>query len=137
MGLLSALDLGLVLAGLGRHVILAVFLGDIGAGLLLGGGGHVDRIGAHIGDEAHRALLAQLDSLIELLGHDHGPSSAKMELVGCRPLHGAGDEGWSRMTPLLPPFHLGHHIGGALKLLDDPLGLLLALEVHLLTADAV
>ena len=64
----------------GRHILLAVILGDHLAGLGDGLAGQLDAVGAHIGDEAHR-LAVDVGALIEALGDAHGDGRGEAELA--------------------------------------------------------
>src|SRR5215212_8581479 len=90
VGLLGLLGLGLVLGPL--DVVGAVALGDQAADVVLGGRGQGRGVGAHVGDEPDRALTGQVDALVQLLGHGHGPLGGEPELAGGLLLEGGGDE---------------------------------------------
>ena len=92
VGLLRVLGLGGVFPRRARHVGVAEILGDDAA---RGGdrlGREVDAVGAHIGDEADRAV-ADVDALIEALGDLHGARRRKPELARGLLLQGRGGEG--------------------------------------------
>ncbi len=71
-------------------------------------------IGAHVGDEANRAFLAQFHAFVEVLREHHGALHAEAQLARGVLLQLAGGEGRSRAAPALPFFHRA----------DRPLGLL-------------
>ena len=71
----------LKIAGLFQGEIVAEALADE---LLRLGGGHLrdpHRIGAHVGDEAHRLPGPQVDALVELLGQHHGLLGGEPQLA--------------------------------------------------------
>ena len=72
MRFLRTLGFGPVNARLRGPVGVAVAVFDELPGLFLRGGGYIQGIRAHIGDEARRACLAQFHTFVELLGNDHG-----------------------------------------------------------------
>src|SRR5262249_51695730 len=63
------------------------------ARLVLSLASHPHGVRAHVGDEADGALVAQLDTLVELLGEHHGLACREMELAARLLLGGGGDEG--------------------------------------------
>ena len=93
------------------------------AGLLLRLRGHAHRVGAHVGDETDRALVAELDALVELLGQHHRLLGREVELAARVLLQRGGDErrgaGFRRRSPRVTDFTVhwraverGHHRGG-------------------------
>src|SRR2546429_1120439 len=80
--------------GVGQ-VAFAVLLADVIARLGDGRIGHAYRVGAHVGDEAHGALLPDLDPLVQLLGEPHRDRGREAQLLGGFLLQGAGAKrGW-------------------------------------------
>ena len=76
----------------------------LGLGLL----GHPHRVGAHVGDQAHRALRSELDALVELLGQHHRLLGREVELAAGVLLQGGRDERRGRVAPPLAPGHRLH-----------------------------
>src|SRR2546426_7046581 len=70
------------------------------------------RVGAHVGDEADRALRAELDAFVEALRDPHGARGLEAELARRLLLEARGDEGRRRVAA---PFL-------ALDLGDGPVG---------------
>ena len=97
VGLLGVLGLGLVAARLIREVIGAVALGHVAADLLQGLVGQVDRVGAHVGNQAH-GPAADVHPLVELLGDAHGALGGEAELARRLLLEGGGDKGRRRVA---------------------------------------
>src|SRR6184192_1204502 len=71
------------------------------------------RVGAHVGDEADRALGAELDALVEALRDPHGARGLEAELARRLLLEARGDEGRRRMAPALFAFDLRDRPVGA------------------------
>ena len=77
----------------------------------LAGGGdrlfrHAHRVRSHVGDETDRAVLADIQALVEVLRRSHGASAGEAELLGGLLLQGAGGEGSRRPLPPLTLLHL-------------------------------
>ena len=81
MGLLSTLAPCLVVTRLVERVLRSELVRDDIVRLLQRAFGDVQRVGAHIGDEASGAETAELDALVELLGKDHRPLQRVAELA--------------------------------------------------------
>ncbi len=121
MGLLGAL-LRLV-GGRGVGEILASEPpGDPGAGLVLGLASDAHGVGAHVGDEADRALAPQLDALVELLRQHHRLLGREVELAARLLLKGGGDEGRRGIAPALAARHALDPPGGAVQRCHDRQG---------------
>ena len=121
--LLGILLLGHVFPRRGRHIGVAIFGCDHAAG---GGdrlGGHVDAVGAHIGDEANR-LAAGVDALIQPLGHLHGAGGGHAELAAGLLLQRRGGEGRGRIAPRRLGLDAGDREPGGLEIVAEGLGLL-------------
>ena len=89
---LGVLGLGRVLARRVRHIVVAEILGDDAPGRRDRLGREIDAVGAHIGDEAGRAV-ADVDAFVEALGDLHGARRRKAELARGLLLQGRGGEG--------------------------------------------
>ena len=112
VGLLGAL-LGLV-DGRGIGEILAPEPpGDPAARLVLGLARDAHGVGAHVRDEADRALVPQLDALVELLRQHHGLLGREVELAARLLLQRRGDEGRRGVAPALAARHALDPPGGA------------------------
>ena len=84
--------LGLVNARLAGIVVLAVAALDEAcrsSGRLVS---QTERVGTHIGDQTGKAVLAQLDALIQLLRDAHGAARRHVQLAARLLLEGRGDE---------------------------------------------
>ena len=66
--------------------------------------GDAQRIGSHIGDQAHRTQVWQVDALVQLLRHLHGTLGLEAKPSGGILLQSGGDKG--RRGVLLPRAHL-------------------------------
>ena len=77
--LLRVLGLGGVFARRGRHVIVAEILGDDASRRRNRLGREIDAVGAHIGNEAGRAV-ADIDAFVEALRNLHGARRRETEL---------------------------------------------------------
>ena len=64
MRFLGADRAGLILGGCGRQEVIAIAFVDIIAGFGHGLFRDIDRIGAHVGDQAGRAAFADLDAFV-------------------------------------------------------------------------
>ena len=89
--LLRVLGLGRVFARRGRHVVVAEILGDDTPRRRDRLRREIDAVGAHIGDEAGRAV-ADVDAFIEALGDLHGARRREAELARRLLLQGRGGE---------------------------------------------
>ena len=116
MGFLGVFRLGLVNAGTGRQIPLAVVLLDQGAGGADGLGGHLYAIGSHIGDQTH-SLAADIDALVKALGDLHGAGGRQIQFARRLLLQGRGGERRIGVTLGLFLFHRpdmeggGQHLG--------------------------
>ncbi len=137
MGLLGRFGLGFVPGRLGWQVFGPKLLLDVGPSLFLSHLGHVDRVGAHIGDETDLTPLTHVNSLVELLGHGHGAPGGEAQPPRGFLLHGAGGERGRGPTLTCAFLDFGDNVGSHLQFSDDLQGVLFVLEVHLLAMDAV
>ena len=80
------------------------------------------RVGTHIGDEAHGAVVLDVHPFIQRLGGPHRAGGRKAEGPAGVLLQGGGDEGRGRRTPALALVHLGHRVGLALQRGEDRVG---------------
>ena len=113
-----------------RHEGVAVAFGDIGPHIRDRLVGYPGRVSPHVGDQTDRALVWQLDSLIELLGDHHRLLHRKPRSL----LQFAGNE---RRRRLLLPLLLGHgadHEAGVLEIRDDLFGFGFACDLQRLLA---
>ena len=94
-GLVSILGVlaAAVIPGLGRQILLAVVLSNVGSDFAQRVAGDPERIRTHVGDQADAAFLSQLDPFVEALSHSHGLFHGKPQLAGRFLLKLAGDEG--------------------------------------------
>ncbi len=134
MGLLGKLPRFVGPGGL-RQVILAVRACDMPAHLVDRRRRHVEGVRAHVGDETGRPLLAQLDTLIQLLGDEHGLDSRKAQLVEGVLLEAARDEGRQGVARFHRRFDRDDREGLTLDVRHDLAGLGLIGELGLLLAD--
>ena len=129
--------LGLIAVGLFGAVGAAVPAGD----KLPGGGdgllGKAQRVGTHIGDEAHGALALNVHALVKLLGDGHGAPGGHGELAGSLLLHGGGGEGRRGTAVLVGALDGLDHKGLVLRLADNGIHILGGLQLRLLAAFAV
>ena len=136
-GLVSLLGpLGrLELVGLGWQVLRPKGLGDVVPNLANGLGSDPGRVGAHVGYQAHRLLLAQFHPLVEALGQTHRLGRWIAQLTEGLLGQGRGDE--RRQGPGLegPLAHLGHTEVGPAHRLGRLLGRLTVFQVSLPVAD--
>ena len=96
VGFLGVLGLGLVEVRLVGHRSGAEVARDHVADLAERIGRQAHRVGTHVGDQAHRAFLAQRHALVELLRHPHGAAGGEAELARGLLLQGRGGEGRGR-----------------------------------------
>ena len=78
-----------------------------------------DRVGAHIGNQANRAFLAQLDALVEPLRQHHRALGGVAQAVVGRLLQLRGGEGWRGVAALFFLRDRGHLPAGRLDRSDD------------------
>ncbi len=116
VGLLRRFGPGAMDPGLVRQVSLAVLGRNVFPGFLHRRLGHLDRVGAHIGNQTYRAFAAHGQTFIELLGHRHGSLGGEPELPARLLLQSAGGKGGRGTLPYLPFAHVGHRIDGILQL---------------------
>ena len=109
---------GLVPAGFGQGVLLAVLAEDQLADLAKRGIGDRHRVGPHVGDEPDRALAREVDTFIEALRDLHGPARAEPQLARGLLLQGRGGERRGRRALALLALDAEHPIGSAAQ----PLG---------------
>ncbi len=124
-----------VVPGLRGQVFGAEMGRDEGPGRGRGLGGHAHRVGAHVGYQAHRPLVAQFDPLVQLLGHRHGLFGREPQAAVGRLLQGAGDERRIGMALLVPGVDAGDREGEAPQLGDDPAAGSLVPDGRLLVVD--
>ena len=79
-------------------------------------------IGAHVGDEADRAFLADLHALVQPLRQHHGALHAEAQLARGFLLQRGGDEGRHRVALLLARAHGLDDVIGAFELRHDAVG---------------
>src|SRR5262249_59075205 len=79
----------------------SVLLADVAPDVPEGVGRDARRVCAHVGDEADRSLVPELDSLVELLGDRHRAPGAETELSRRFLLQARGDERRRGMPPAL------------------------------------
>jgi len=119
---LRVLRLGLVLAGRGGDIVLAV----VGSDQMARGGkrlfGDVDAVGAHIGDEADR-LAVDVDAFVEPLCDAHRMGGRKAEFAARLLLQGRGGERRRRVAPCGFGLDIGDEEARALQRLLEGLGL--------------
>ena len=89
----------------------------------LGGGkrllGNAQRVGTHVGDEAHRALAGDVHALVELLRDGHRAARRHVQLTRRLLLEGRGRERRGRRARLVRALDGFHLKRGALDVLDD------------------
>ncbi len=76
-------------------------------------------VGPHIGDEAHRPFVPQVDAFIEPLGQGHGFLGSKPELAVGLHLQAAGDERRRGIALLRLLVDLGHPEFGGFQVVQD------------------
>ena len=91
MRLLRIFGLGLEFPGSGRQGRLAVARLNQRTHLVQGLAGEMNRVGAHISNQAHRAL-ADINAFIQLLGDAHRPLRGKAQLPDGLLLQGGGNK---------------------------------------------
>src|SRR5256712_2633355 len=94
-------------------------------------------VGAHVGDQPGRPLLADVHALVKLLGQVHGLLGAEAQLARRLLLEPAGDEGRHRIALLLLALDGLHDEGLAPDRRHDALGLRGRADVRLPAVDAV
>src|SRR5204863_2603309 len=83
------------------QVLLSVHHLDVVAGLNRRRRGNASRVGAHVGDEPHRALVANLHAFVEVLCEPHRALGTEAELLGGVLLERAGGERRRRILSAL------------------------------------
>ena len=101
---------------------------DVGARFLQGVFGYACGIRTHVGDQADRAFLAELDALIEPLRQDHGAFDAEAQLARGFLLQGGSDEGRHRIAALLAGADGLDDVVRAIKLREHVIGGCLAAQ---------
>ena len=108
---------------------------------LLGGGkrllGDAQRVGTHIGDEAHGALALDVHALIELLRDRHGAARRHVQLAGRLLLERRGGERRRRGALLVRALDGLDAERGALGILNDGVDRLAGVRLRLLAVLAV
>ena len=99
---------GFVVPRLRRQVGFAKLLADKGPQRAQRVMGDAHRVGPHVGDQADRIGLSDLQPLIELLGNPHGPRRGVAELVERFLLQRAGGQGRLGVAFLLFLLDRGH-----------------------------
>ncbi len=136
MSLLRVLRLGLIDVGLLGHEGLAEIALDEGADFGERIVGDADRVSTHVGDETDGALGAEFDAFIEALGDHHGALDGHAEFARGILLELGGGERRHRIAAALCPLDGGDGPGGGIQGFDDPLGLLLVIDLQLFAVDA-
>src|SRR6185503_12357597 len=67
--------------------------------------GHARRVGPHVGDETHRALGAELDAFVQVLGDAHGALRAERQFLGALLLQRRGRERRRRILAAFAAFY--------------------------------
>ena len=134
VGVLGAL-LRAVEVGFRRERALAVGLGDHRPHLVEGLLRHPRRVGAHVGDQAHRAAVADLPSFVEPLGEGHGALDREAEPARRLLLQAAGDEGRPGALLRLLALDPGDPETAPLEVGDDAARLLAIVYLGLLAVD--
>ena len=129
--------LGLILAGLGRIVALAVALHDKVLCRRLRLGRDAERVGTHVGNETHRAHTCNVHAFIELLGNRHGAAGRHVHLAGGLLLQGGGGKGRRGGALLIAALDGGNGKGRTLQRLGDLADFFLVGQLLLLAAHAV
>ena len=122
--------LGLVNIGGLRQKLRPELDRDISARFLQRVFGNPRGVRAHVGDQADRALFAQLDALVEPLRQDHGALDAEAQLARRFLLQCGGDEGRHRIAALLARTDRLDDVIRAIELRDHPISDLLAAELR-------
>src|SRR6202521_4603322 len=83
------------------QILLAIHHLDVFARLIRGRRRYARRVSAHVGDQSHRALIPNLDSLVQVLGETHRTLGSEAQLLRRVLLESAGGErrGWI-LSPL-------------------------------------
>ncbi len=135
MSFLGPLCPRLVLRRLGRQVLLAELLEDVLPSFGLGCFRHVNRVGAHVSDEAHPLTTADVLARIQRLGDGHRLFRGEAQFTAGLLLQGAGHERRGRAAADLAAGDLLHYIDRALQIIHDGLGIGLILQVRVLATD--
>src|SRR5262245_5176401 len=93
--------------------------------------GDARRVRTHVGDEADRALVAELDALVEPLGDAHRAGGLEAELARRLLLQARGDEGRCRMPPPFLLLDLGNGPARAFEAAQDLVDPLAGVELEL------
>ena len=99
-----------------RQVLVAELLADPLANLLHRVGAHARGVGTHVGNQADRALRAQLNALIQPLRHTHRPADVETQPPRGLLLQLAGGEWRARILAALLLFDGPHAPLGPLQL---------------------
>ena len=91
-----------------------------------------ERVGAHVGDQAHRPLRSELDTFVQLLRQTHGPVRFHPQPVGRILLQGARLVGRRGVPSAVLGFDRQHLVAGTLELRHDVAHLGLFFEFELL-----
>ena len=129
--------LGLVLAGLGGAVCLAIALGNEAAGGALCLSRDAQRVGTHIGDKTYGAHARDIHALVELLGDGHGTAGCHVDLAAGLLLQGRGGEGGRGGALLITALDGGNGEGRTLQSLGNGAHIGLGIQFLLLAAHAV
>ena len=92
---------------------------------------HAQRIGSHIGDQAHGAVPGNVHALIQRLRGAHGARCGEAQLAAGLLLHGAGDERRRRHAAALAARDGGHRERLALYVCQNGVGLGLCFYLQL------
>ena len=136
MGILRP-ALGLILAGLGGIVALAVALHDKALCRRLRLGRDAERVGTHVGNETHRAHARNVHAFIELLSDGHSAAGRHVHLAGGLLLQGGGGKGRRGGTLLIAALNGSDGKGRTLQRLGDLADFFLVGQFLLLAAHAV
>src|SRR6202035_868341 len=90
------------------------------------------RVGTHVGDQCHRAVLSHLHAFVETLCQRHGALGRVTQTVVRRLLKLRGREGRRRIAALLLLCHACHFPRSASRSSDDGVGFCLRVYFHFL-----
>ncbi|OQC25448.1 MAG: hypothetical protein BWX70_02469 [Verrucomicrobia bacterium ADurb.Bin070] len=96
----------------------------------------IDRVGTHVGDQAHRRAASQLHALVEFLREAHGPVGREAAHARRRLLQRRGDERRQRTPRAFALAHRADAQGAAFEVIQQRLGGLLAADRRLLAVHA-
>ena len=136
MGVLSA-RLGLEDPGLGGEIILAVTAGDKAPGSAHCLVRQTERVGTHIGDQAHSAFALNINAFVELLSDGHGAPGSHIQLPAGLLLERRGSKGGRRLPLLFLAGDRGDDKGGVLNVVENGLHLFGVFQLCFLLALAV